>query len=230
MAPSTPARSPPVAMTGTGSAVALGLMGGRTARGAIQSGYRRADGKRTSVRELGAGDGPGSAADQPLDCFPNWLFHRPVGAASCEALIFSSSPSTRRSCACEPWWRVKDAERRLVRSPLSLRWPSWCSPGWRDGSGCGCRWRPFPPLSSCSVSIWSSAQYSVCWLRAHRPGMPSGKRCGCASKLWMPHGDPSSSPQLYRLQPRCSASTAAAAAGDRGSHFSDDRPGELGKA
>ena len=55
-----------------------------------------------SVRKLGARDGRGPAADQPVDCFPNWLCRRPLGAASCEALIFSSWPSTRRSCGCGP--------------------------------------------------------------------------------------------------------------------------------
>ena len=148
-----------------------------------------ADGKRTSVRKLGAGDGGGPAADQPVDCFPNWLCRRPLGAASCEALIFSSWPSMRRSCGCAPWWRVRAAARRLVRSPSSSRWPSWHSRRSPDGRDCGCASRPFRPLSFCSVSISSSLRSSVCWLRAHRPGMPSGKRCGCVSRLWMPHGD-----------------------------------------
>ena len=198
-------------------------MGGcGTTRGAVSSDDGRHGGKRTGDRKLGAGERGGPAADQPVDCFRSWLRRRPLGAEPCEALTSSSWPLMRRSLGCAPWRRVKAVARLLARSPSSSPWPSWHSRRLSDGRDCGFAPRPFRPLLFSSVSISSSLRSSVCWLRAHHRGMPSGKRCRYVSKLWMPLGDRFSSPQLCRPRPHCSASFAEMVVGDRGFGFSDD--------
>ena len=100
--------------------------------GSVQSSGGRADRETARVRELGARDGRGPAADQPAAGLPNRLCRRPLGTAPCEALI---SLRLRARCGDPAAARHGGASRTagsFWHGRLHLR--HWCAdPGGGDG-------------------------------------------------------------------------------------------------